>query len=243
MRKTKKAKIAEIFSSVQGEGLWVGCPQVFVRFHGCGLECAYCDTRQAQSSAAFSRIEYPPFSGKFKKHSLEFSAEEMSSLVGRYGVSSLALTGGEPLEQSDFICCWLERLDKKYTVLLETGGVEVEGLKKVISLVDMVSLDVKIPSATGGATLWDIHDRFIRIAQKKPCCAKVVYDENMTTVEMAELNRLMQKYRAVTFIFQPVSPIRKRDLSRCLEIFGFFSHFFPDRVRFIPQMHKFLRLL
>ncbi|MBI2447469.1 MAG: 7-carboxy-7-deazaguanine synthase QueE, partial [Candidatus Omnitrophica bacterium] len=39
-----KTKISEIFSSIQGEGLYLGKRQIFVRFYGCNMRCAYCDT-------------------------------------------------------------------------------------------------------------------------------------------------------------------------------------------------------
>ena len=36
--------IKEIFTSIQGEGLYVGEKQIFVRFCKCNLACRYCDT-------------------------------------------------------------------------------------------------------------------------------------------------------------------------------------------------------
>ena len=37
-------KINEIFSSIQGEGPFVGYKQLFIRFCNCNLNCKYCDT-------------------------------------------------------------------------------------------------------------------------------------------------------------------------------------------------------
>ena len=40
----KTAYISEIFSSIQGEGLYIGERQLFIRFCGCNLKCDFCDT-------------------------------------------------------------------------------------------------------------------------------------------------------------------------------------------------------
>jgi len=40
-------KISEIFHSIQGEGSRAGLPCAFIRLHGCGLRCSWCDTGYA----------------------------------------------------------------------------------------------------------------------------------------------------------------------------------------------------
>lgn len=237
-----KGRLIEIFSSIQGEGLMLGRPQVFVRFHGCKLKCGYCDTPLTHHKISEARIEFPPYSRQFQKHSLEFSVDELNKQIDRFKVPSLALTGGEPLEQADFIREWLSTL-KGYEILLETSGVEVEALKKVISYIDLVSLDIKIPTATGEKANWETHDRFMTVAAQKKAYAKVVYDERMLPDEVNQVLRLMKKHEELPFIFQPVSPLQKRDMKKCLEIFERFSETYPSRVRLLPQVHKFLGIL
>lgn len=236
-------RIIEIFSSIQGEGLWVGRPQVFVRFHGCKLKCGYCDTPLTHHQITSARVEFPPFSRKFENYPLEFDLKELNRQIGRFEIPSLAITGGEPLEQVDFIEEWLPTLEGKYDILLETSGVETDALKRVMAFVHIVSLDIKIPSATGEAFFWEEHKKFISVALNKPCYAKVVFDERITDEEMEHLMMLLHQHSFLPMVFQPVSPIQKRDMKRCLEVFWLFSKKFPNRVRFIPQTHKFLSIL
>ena len=45
--KDTRFKVAEIFSSIDGEGLRAGLPVTFIRLHGCNLKCSYCDSQYA----------------------------------------------------------------------------------------------------------------------------------------------------------------------------------------------------
>lgn len=235
------ANIIEIFSSIQGEGLWIGRPQVFVRFQGCKLKCTYCDTPLTHMKIKQSRIEYPPYSHQFENHDLTYSTEKLNQAIHRFEIPCLTLTGGEPLEQIDFLEEWLPSLNHHYQILLETSGIEVDALKRVVEWVDMISLDIKLPSSSKEPAYWGVHENFLKVAQAKDHYAKIVFDE--TFQEENELKELMEKFPKTTFIFQPVSPLRQRDLKKCFEIFQNFSSRFPNQVRLIPQTHKSLGVL
>ncbi len=76
--------VAERFASVNGEGLAAGRPAAFIRFAGCNLHCAYCDTAWANEPDAPVEV---------------LSAEDLLQWVRSTGVSAVTLTGGEPLLQ------------------------------------------------------------------------------------------------------------------------------------------------
>lgn len=242
-----KAKLIEIFSSIQGEGLWVGKPQVFVRFKGCRLKCSYCDTPLTHASIFQSRVEKKPFSGIFKSQPLEYTVDQLNCELENFPVRSLALTGGEPLEQVDFLQEWLPTI-QDYEILLETSGIEVAAYEKIAPFISMTSMDIKIPSATKEKPYWDLHRQFLKLARQnlarqKPCYVKIVYDENFLLEEKKEIESLIDGNPHVVFIFQPVSPLRQRDLKMCFNHFDYFSKNFSKQVRLIPQVHKFLSIL
>ena len=74
-------RISEIFHSVQGEGLLLGVPSVFVRTSGCNLRCRWCDTPYAS----------------WNPEGEEMSPGEIVRRVKAYGCPHVVLTGGEPM--------------------------------------------------------------------------------------------------------------------------------------------------
>src|SRR5437870_9279660 len=100
----RQLKLSEIFFSIQGEGTRAGQPCIFVRLHGCGLRCSYCDTPYALDH----RI-----GGEWS------SFEEIRKEIERYPALFVEFTGGEPLEQPELHELMRELADDGYTVAVE----------------------------------------------------------------------------------------------------------------------------
>jgi 7-carboxy-7-deazaguanine synthase len=79
-----KIKIAEIFHSLQGEGLWMGQPSVFVRTFGCNFQC---------SSFGMPIAESTPLVYERSKEADHIAAEYAKHPEWKYGNLPLAKTG------------------------------------------------------------------------------------------------------------------------------------------------------
>ena len=217
------AKIKEIFTSVQGEGAYVGYKQLFVRFCGCNLSCKYCDTD-------FSHIG-----------AKEYSSEELAHICNQHSdCHSVSLTGGEPLLNVEFLKDFLPNLT--LPIYLETNGTLAAELSEVIDYIQYIAADIKLPSITGLKPLWSEHEEFLKLCQGKEVFAKVVFDENITEYEICKTAMLCKKYD-VELILQPKmdgqnltvsSDFIQSTLDKFLEYY--------TRVRVIPQTHKFLNI-
>ena len=99
-------RINEIFYSLQGEGFHTGTPAVFVRFSGCNLRCAFCDTQHQAGEM--------------------LSLQEIVNEVNKYPIAPLlVLTGGEPSLFIDeaFVAELKQKTGKKISI--ETNGTRL----------------------------------------------------------------------------------------------------------------------
>jgi organic radical activating enzyme len=241
--------LIEVFSSLQGEGPWVGVRQIFLRFGGCNWACSYCDTATAAGAAC--RIEETPGSGRFRSTVnpvlLDFIAELVAGMqVAHPGAHhSISVTGGEPLLQEDVLLAWLPRLREILPIYLETNGTLPECLEKVLPWLDFVAMDIKLSSVTGTPTPWNAHQQFLRLATRVRCCVKVVVGDSTSPDELIRAATMVQSMAPETpLILQPLSRGGKiapgtEKLLRMQELAaGIYGE-----VRVIPQNHLFLRLL
>ncbi|MFH0940382.1 MAG: 7-carboxy-7-deazaguanine synthase QueE [Candidatus Omnitrophota bacterium] len=218
----KTAKIAEIFDSVQGEGIYAGVRQVFVRFFGCNLKCAFCDT----PLDAF----------------LEKTPDEVQNEILKYGnFHTISLTGGEPLCQADFLKDLLPGIRALgHKIYLETNGTLPQELEKIIDDVDIIAMDIKLPSSTKGVPLWAEHEDFLKAALKKEVFVKMVVTSETEPEDILRARTIIRKANSrIPVILQPnwsdgCTTLLDKMLSFKREFILYGIH----DVRILPQAHK-----
>ena len=230
-----KAPIIEIFSSFQGEGVLIGQRQIFVRFAGCNLNCAYCDTKNSIS----------------KKEGTLMTPEEVVSKIESIltpDCHTISFTGGEPSLYPEFIneVSKLTDLD----IMLETNGTLPANIGLIENL-DIVSLDIKLKEQFDGDFKEDIFlneikslnlliEKSINVYCKVvilPCLKIKSFEEVIEKID----NEIIDKNN-VQFIIQPSSPLNEwKNLSNCLfEFSEVVGKYFE--VSTIPQIHKILNI-
>lgn len=118
-----KLKVTEIFKSVQGEGLEMGVPSVFVRLSGCNLNCAWCDTRYAWEEGGYVDVD------------------EIVRRVREFWAENVVITGGEPLLQTAGLEELVSRLRERITI--ETNGT-IEPSEYLKEVVDVWAISPKL---------------------------------------------------------------------------------------------------
>ena len=136
MATLKLAKLGdapEIFHTLQGEGVSMGVPSIFVRASLCNLHCTWCDTDYTWNWEGTPWThENDAVEGyqKFKKsdYLVELDTAEVAEQVASYPCRNVILTGGEPLLQQDG---WISLIDTlraqhaDYTFEVETNGTQL----------------------------------------------------------------------------------------------------------------------
>ena len=121
-------RIAEIFHSLQGEGMLTGIPSVFIRTSGCNLRCAWCDTPYASWHPEGPSLPLPAI---------------LDSVLA-FQCPHAVLTGGEPMIASDIHELARELHDRRIHVTIETAGtIPPNGIH-----CDLASLSPKLANST-----------------------------------------------------------------------------------------------
>jgi len=199
-------KVSEIFESIQGEGKFIGKPTVFIRLSGCNLRCSWCDTRYAIRKGR------------------ELGVQKIIDEVKKRNISSVCITGGEPMLQLSELKELIKGLkDVGYHIILETNGTLHDNW--VFETVDCVSFDVKPPSSREESDL-----SLLKKLKEKDQVKIVIADE-----QDFRFMKEVLKATSVEVIIQPaggldIKPLAKKVLEERLD------------VRVLPQLHKIMGL-
>ncbi|MCB9061657.1 MAG: 7-carboxy-7-deazaguanine synthase QueE [Halobacteriovoraceae bacterium] len=122
--------INSIYLATEGEGIFVGLPQVFVRFQGCAVGCLNCDSKDTW---------------EFKNGNL--TLEEVISEIEKYKIKRVSITGGDPLHPKLLPLATklaLALKGMKYYLNIEAAGTKIS--HELFDCIDFVSFDFKTPS-------------------------------------------------------------------------------------------------
>ena len=99
-------RVSELFTSIQGEGIWVGVPSIFLRVSGCNLRCVWCDTPYASWEPEGDHRE----------------ASDIFEEIAANPVAHIVITGGEPLLFDEVGGLAAKMKDVGKVITFETAG-------------------------------------------------------------------------------------------------------------------------
>lgn len=247
------ASLVEVFSAIQGEGVNVGTRQIFIRFGGCDLRCSYCDSAHTWNPRQTCDIEVEPGQRCYETYPNPVSPTSLLDWIKRLDVpnvhDSISFTGGEPLLQADFLARFLPRLREETDLpfYLETGGHHPEALALIVDILDLIGMDIKLPSVSGEAH-WQAHREFLNVAKaaNTSLFCKLIISATTDVVELTQAARLVQEINPnVSLYLQPMTPLSsaqsalspspKQVLTWQTQMKQILS-----QVRVVPQTHKMI---
>jgi 7-carboxy-7-deazaguanine synthase len=232
-----RVRVSEIFTSFEGEGIFVGKKTLFIRLSGCHLKCRWCDTRYA----------LPLDSG------IDYYVEEIKDQIVKelqpftYKVN---FTGGEPLLQIEAVI-QLADFIKRHTNLktyIESSCFDSELFSEILPYMDICKIEFKTEDSK---VVEDKHYNNLLLNEFR--CLELAVQNNKTTyIKIVVTNstkldsfknlvyNIPKKIRTsdiMGFIIQPSDSIDQPTFSKLLNTYDIVQPIFPE-VRIIPQLHK-----
>ena len=233
-----EARIAEMFSSLQGEGTHMGERHLFIRFEECHIHCEYCD--------------------ELDKPARSLSIDEVVTTALRLEKEEgphafVSLTGGEPLLYLNFLRPLLLRLKAQgFGIYLETNGILWQTLGEIIGWCDVIAMDLKPSSVTKERSFFLEHREFLKRCHGKEVFIKIIISRDIDVREFQDLIGLVKDHLPKTpVILQPMSPFTNEGqveghedpqlIELLLELQRLASRMIPD-VRVMPRLHRILKM-
>lgn len=209
--------ISEIFRSLQGEGIHIGEPTIFVRFYGCSQNCVWCDEKEK----------------KGHEMTVKQIIETVISLgYGPY-LTSVCLTGGEPMEQQKSVLSLLNWFPDK-ELSMETNGNFYN--QEIAQKLRYVALSPKLSNA-GFPILY--HETWKRWQETGKTELKVVVDGNVQDKKEVEELRIFLRIPRKHRNYIGLMPCNTTTTKEVQEIIDWCIE---DGYKFVPRLQEIYRL-
>lgn len=208
--------IQEIFTSIQGEGKYVGLPSLFIRTSGCNLNCPFCDT---DHTSARRMISEPAL------------MKIITKLLNGTKIKHIVITGGEPMINlpNDRLIKLL--MDRGMTVQIETNGTCIPSWLEHLHIYTSPNLWITCSPKLG------MNSSILRIADE----FKILVDHERIHFPIALHSTLSSLAATRRVNFQPITTSDKRTTQRNLRAAITAAENHPHTYVSV-QLHKLLNL-
>jgi organic radical activating enzyme len=200
-----------------------------------------------EAGLQFCSVQAVPGSNEREKVPTMASSETLTKYCTRLVIPGpsrpvISLTGGEPLLQTSFLAEWLQTVRSSFVIYLETSGIHPDAMMIMRDLVDVVSIDFKLPSATGLRPFWEEHKKFLLAARGKAFFVKVVITNDTMKDDILTSARIIAGVdRSTTLVIQPAGGYLAPGSSLLMDFQDAALGIIED-VRIIPQVHTMLNV-
>lgn len=161
-----KLGLHSIYMATEGEGIYIGTPQIFVRFQGCNIGCFNCDSKETWEFTEDTT-------------SMMDAIAKVEEEAGKYPhrIKRVSITGGDPLhpKHEAGVRELAGELKKRgFFINIEAAGTRV--VDSIFDSVDLISFDFKTPS-TGVKTNPKFLEKIITQYAKKAQIKSVISDK------------------------------------------------------------------
>ena len=233
-----RAKLSEIFTSIEGEGILFGTKTMFVRLAGCPLKCYWCDTPYALPMD--SGVDYP--------------VDEVKELISKAlqpNTYKVNFTGGEPLVQYQVVVELAKFVRQKgLRIYLESACYDAMRFAKVLPYIDFCKVEFKLRDSkvVNQNQYYNLLKNELDCLKQSLTSCKTTYIKVVVTNSsnlsefkeiVHEVFRMAKPSELAGFIIQPSYTVDEPTLD---VLFGFYDAVYPlfDQVRVVPQLHKII---